>query len=319
MFIEKFSRFFRIYDLHFKPRHKSAPDLPLLPVDGKPSVLTGLLKRISAGLASEKQPNGDLVELMSATHDAKRKALVLLFHRANPDAAEPMYRKRAKLKSGSTTVSVRSSQKAIDEEQSVSAHLIISLSPLGNGIYRSALEEIPGISMTSVKRLIAQALNDYKYKYEYKKKSEESYCVFQPVGVKSETLQDALTTGTVNYITLVRPGKSPFVDGDGLVKPLNEVLKLRVISKVKPKTMLDRLNTFAKSARKSGWADFNVEIGLPDERTRTVKIENDEEAKEVLFVKSEQADFKNALSACTTVVIDEVVVKGLLSIKRVKV
>jgi len=319
LFTEKFSRFFLIYDLHFKPRRPSAPDLPLLPVGDNPSVLSGLQKRIRLGDAWDKQSNGDVVELMSATHDKKRKAVVLLFHRANPDAAEPMYRKRETSKEGTSTVSVRSSLKGKDEEQSLSAHLIISLPALSQGFYRAALEEIPGISMTSIKRIIIQALNDYKYQYSVKGKTEETHCVFKPVGVKSETLADALSTGSINYITLVRPGNSPFVDGDGLVETMNEVLKLRVIAQAKPKRLLQRLGSFAKNARDEGWVDFNVEIGLPEDRKRTVKIENDDKAKETLFVKSEQENFKNALSACTPVVIDEVVQKGLSSIKKVKV
>ncbi|RUV98189.1 hypothetical protein EOA75_01235 [Mesorhizobium sp. M1A.F.Ca.IN.022.07.1.1] len=169
-----------------------------------------------ADKALEVQPNGDIVELMEVVYDSRAQALVLLFHRASPHAAEPIYRRKARLEAGDTKVTVRKAEKLEGEEQSVSAHVIIYDVSIRPGTYRAALEEIPGISMAVVKRIIGQALHDYQYAFERKKKRVDTYSTFKPVGVPSESLSGALKGGTLSYVTLVRPAKADFVDADGL-------------------------------------------------------------------------------------------------------
>lgn len=315
MFIEKFSRFFRVYELRFSPKHGSAPHLPLINPEDEFSVLDALKKRIDAEKALEVQSNGDIVELMNVEHDQEKNALVLLFHRASPDAAEPAYRKKAREAEGKK-VTVRASTKEEGEEQSVSAHLIISLVPKSQGVYRSALEEIPGVSMSSVKRVIGKALYDYPYQYAKKKEVKATYCVFRPEGVKSETMTNALKDGYINYVTLTRQAAPDFVDAGGMFQPMREEMKLRVVGEITPDNWREKFGRLLGLAKNKGWEDFNIEINLPDKRSRTIKMEKDEEAKEILFVKSELAAFKEELPACTTEVIKEVIDNGLKVIQK---
>lgn len=268
MFLEKHSRFFRRFDLSFTPRHTGAPHLPVIADSNEFSIFDALNTRVVDEKALEVQPNGDIVELMEVTYEAKRKALILLFHRASPDAAEPTYRKKARQKAG-TKVTVRKAEKLEGEEQSVSAHLIVLDEAIRQGTYRAALEEIPGISMAVVRRIIGQALHDYEYDFERKKKQVNTYSTFKPVGVPSETLSGALKSGTLSYVTLVRPAKADFVDADGLFQPQTETMRIRVQGEVTSGNWRDYLPAMFKRAKAAGWTDFSVDLELDDNRRRT--------------------------------------------------
>lgn len=311
MFLEKHSRYFRKFDFTFAPRHMHAPFLPL--VDDKPkaySISDALRQYIKAEKALEVQSNGDIVELMEVEHRPKQNALVLLIHRASPHAADPTYRKKAR-KNAAKRFTVRQAVKDADEEQSVSAHVVIVATKSPKGTYQAALEEIPGISMAVVRRLISNALREYPFNFQKGKKQIETYITFKPVGVKSETMDHALKKGRINFVTLSRPAKPTFVDAGNLFRPENEVLRLRVVGKIDGKNWKAVFSNLVSKARKDGWADFKVDVDLDDQRSRTVKIDRDEEAKEILFVRSETADFKTALPACSVDIVDEVVQKAV--------
>ncbi|RYG86055.1 MAG: hypothetical protein EON58_22190, partial [Alphaproteobacteria bacterium] len=280
LFLEKFSRFLRMYDLRFSPRHTGAPYLPLDGGAKNFSVRDALQKWVQEEKALVVQPNGDVVELMAV--DFRNSCLVLLFHRASPNAADPAYRRKARQKAG-VKVTVRNAVKELDEEQSVSAHLVISNDKVSDGVYRAALEEIPGLSMGPIREIVALALNSYQYDFMRGKKKIDTYTVFRPEGLKSETITNALKKGEIGFVTLSRQAKAPFVDADGIFKPTIETMKLRVTGEITSKNWRDTLGQMVGSARKAGWPNVNVDIGLDNNRKRTVQLDRDDEAKEVLF------------------------------------
>ncbi|WP_046865166.1 hypothetical protein [Microvirga massiliensis] len=315
MFLEKHSRFFRRFEFSFAPRHTGAPHLPIFSEANQFSIFDALSSRVDEEKALEVQPNGDIVELMEVAYDAKSKALKMLFHRASPSAAEPTYRKKARQKAGKK-VTIRKAEKHEGEEQSVSAHLIVLDDPIRQGTYRAALEEIPGISMAVVRRVIGQALHAYEYDFERKKKQINTYSTFKPVGVPSETLTGALKGGTLSYITLVRPAKADFVDADGLFRPQTETMRIRVEGQVINGNWRDHLPAMIRRAKSAGWTDFSVDLELDDQRRRTVKLDKQDEAKEVLFVRSDELNFQTELDACSVDIVDEVVTKVLSLIRQ---
>jgi hypothetical protein len=201
--------------------------------------------------------------------------------------------------------------KDADEEQSVSAHIVIADDGNPKTAYKAALEEIPSISMAVVRRLISNALRDYPYNFERKKKEISTYATFKPEGIKSENMTNALKTGRLNFVTLVRAAKPKFVDADGIFRAEQEVLRLRVVGKIDSTNWRSVLDNLVAKASEEGWADFKVDIDLDDNRNRTVKLERDAEAKEILFVRSEQAQFKTSLPACSVDIVNEVVEKAV--------
>lgn len=310
MFLEKHARFFRRFEFSFAPRHVGAPHLPLFADGSDYSVFDALGTAANDDKALEVQANGDIVELMEVVYNGKLNTLTLLFHRASPDAAEPTYRKKARIRAGKK-VTIRKAKKREGEEQSVSAHLVIHGAELSHGTYGAALEEIPGISMAVVRRIISRALHEYQYEFERKKKKIDTYSTFKPVGVPSETLTGALKSGNLNYVTLVRPAKPDFVDADGLFEPQTETMRIKVKGEVTGDNWRDYLPEFVRRAKAAGWTEFNVDLELDDDRRRTVKLDREDEAKEVLFVRSDELQFKTELDVCAVDVVEEVVRKAL--------
>lgn len=308
MFLEKFSRFIRIYEILLNARHTRGAALPLTADDGEYSVLDALHLRIDADAAHELQPNGDTIELVSAQHLPKKGAVVLLFHRESPNAADPMYR-RKRLK----TITTRAADRQPDEAQSVSAHLIISTKPTAKaGAYKAYLEEIPGISMGAIEPIIRHALQDYQYDYtDARDQVGQTYTTLKTTGIKSETLSNALKDGRLNAVTLVRPAPPDFVDAEGIFKPVNETMTIKVTGEVTKENWVPLFSSLAKKAKNAGWQEFNVDVQFENNRGRTVSIDRDNAAKEILMIKSEEVQVKTALVNCTTEVSIELVEKAL--------
>lgn len=127
----------------------------------------------------------------------------------------------------------------------------------------------------------------------------------------SETLTGALKSGSLEYVNLVRPAKADFVDADGLFQPQIETMRLKVEGEITSDNWQKLLPDFIKKARVAGWTDFSVDLELDDNRRRTVKMDKQEEAKEVLFVRSEEIAFETELEVCSINIIPEVVSKVL--------
>lgn len=295
MFLEKFSRYIRRYEIILGARKSTAPILPLVGKEGEYSVLDAIRTKLKNDKASITQSNGDIVELIKVEHRSADNVLALLFHRASPDAADPTYRKK---KAGK--VSVRVADKEDDEEQSVSCHMLIRATPHKETRYFTTLEEIPGLSMGVVREVIAALLQDYQYKFKKKKKEESTYCTVKAEGLKSETMADALKTGTANFITLTRKAPAKYADGDGLWEPVSDVMKLRVKGQIQEQNWKNKIGGLLKTAKQDGWEKFNIEISLPDKRTRQVSLDRVQDAKEVLFVKADRVDLAPEIGVCST-------------------
>lgn len=280
------------------PRNPNAAFLPLVAEGATPNIRDALTVQIEAEKALDVQSNGDIVELMEVQHIPASKALVLLFHRASPNAADPAYRKKAAAEAGKKPAekfTIRTSVKNRGEEQSVSAHLVIREKDAMRGAYRAVLEEIPGISMAVVREIIAKALYDYPYEFMKRGNPVQTYSTVKALGLKSETMEGALEKGEIDFVTLVRPAKPKFVDAEGIFEPTTETMKLRVKQKITPQNYKDSISSLFKNAKENGWEQFNIDIALDDNRKRTVKVEKDQEAKELLFVRSEQLSFKQEI------------------------
>jgi len=304
MFLEKHSRFFRRYRFTIRPRAKSAPALPLVAAPTEYSVKDALEKAIRNKKAEAVQPNGDRVEIVATQHDQAKGLLTLLLHRTSPTAADPSYRKRVKDK-----IQVRHGTKDQDEDQAVSAHLTIRTKASAPFTYDFVLEEIPGLSMSVIRPIFGILLRDYEFPYLDKKGEEQAtYSTVRADGVKSEGLDSALKKkSSLSYITLVRTNIPDAPDSDGLAEPQTEKIKYKIVGDINTKDRREKLNNFITRARKADWDDIYIEINLDDDRHRTVKLDREEEASEILFVRSEQVAVSVELKPCSHDVLDEIV------------
>jgi hypothetical protein len=301
MFVERDRRYFRRYQLKFKARTKLAATLPLVSDTDNWTILDALQRAAKNGKSKGSQANGDTIDLIKVSHLAAEKLVVLLFHRASPNAADPAYRKRVK-----ENLTLRKTKKETDEEQAVSCHLVISTT-LKDGSYRAALEEIPGLSASAIMSIIGIVLRDYKYPYVKNKKSFETDTVFKAEGVKSETLDQALKKkGALTSLTLVLNTSPNIPDASGIAEPQAERVRYKIVGNPRSEKWRNKFKEFVEGTR-ADWDQVNVEIQLEDERRRTVRLETETEASEILFVRSELVIISDDLEICTMEVVPSVI------------
>jgi hypothetical protein len=313
MFLDKYNRFFRRYNLHLHARHKQGVPLPLTANEKEYSVVDALRHAMTNGKASSGQTNGDTVELIAIDVLDKIEAVALLFHRSSPGAADPMYRKRE-----SEALTLRQAEKANNEEQTVSAHLVIENKAQKLGVYRAALEEIPGISLSVVQAILSPILRDYKYGFlDRRGDDQETYSTLKVEGIKSESLNDALKTQTLNYLTLSKTTISDDIDGDGIVEPMNEKIKFKILGKPSSSQWREKFDAWVKNSRAAGWEEVSLDLSLEDNRHRTVKLDRNKEATEILFVRSEQITVTSELKPCSLKVVEEIVKQAIKIIRTI--
>ena len=294
MFLEKKSRFVRHYRFNIYGRKASAPSIPIVAPKGSYSFEDALRSSLNKDEAFVNAANGDVVEIIDIEHDSTTGTLTLLIHRASPNAADPDYRKKT-----GRTVSVRTADRAADEEQSVSCHLIVKTDPRTDGAYDVYLEEIPRLPLSLMQPIITRALNEYRYNFKDRKGTDqETYTVLKTVGVKDETVTNALKGGYFGYITLVKPAQASFVDGRDF-EAVNERMRIRIKKEIDRKDWFKKIGQLAEGARSNGWEDFQIDLHMEDERKKTVKIERGDEGKEIAFVRAEQVSVTKALPVCS--------------------
>lgn len=301
MFLETDRRYFRRYTVRLKPRTKFAPELALVSKSDKFTALDAFQRAIRNRKATVPQPNGDSIDLIGATHIEKDKVVVLLFHRASPDAADPAYRKKER-----AGLTLRQTKKKAGEEQAVSCHLVISTTKK-DGVYPAALEEIPGLSASAIMSIVGQVLRDYKYPYVKKKKELETDTVLKVDGVKSESLERALKRkNALTSLTLVRNTPPNVPDSSGIAEPQATRIRYKIVGNPAQDEWQKKFKKFVEGT-KGTWDQVNVEINLEDDRQRTVRVDTEKEASEVLFVRSELVIIPDDLKSCTTDIVPSVV------------
>lgn len=302
-------RFMRRYRIRLTPKNKSAPILPLIPKNaGDPSVLHALQIAVKNGVAAEKLANNsDNIELVVPLHDTTNHTLTLLFHLSSPNAADPSYRRKVQ-----GQLSVRATKKlSADEEQAVSAHLVISTKPESPGVYKAVLEEVKGLSITNIATLIRRILTGYGYQYlDRKQKAQETYCVFKMEGEKSESLTSALKKkSSLNYIQLARTTNVDAPDSGGIAEPQSERLRYRIVGDPRSPDWLKKFQSFISGVQAT-WDDVYLEMEMDDTKHRTVKLEREKQASEIMFVRSEQITLSKDANPCTMVVVPEIIAEA---------
>ena len=162
--------------------------------------------------------------------------------------------------------------------------------------------------MGILKPIISSALQDYEYDFTDAKGNEDkTYCVLKAFGIKSESLTSALQGGKMELVTLRRPANPP-ADAEGLFHPVDEVMKIKVKGVVDFVLLgSEKLVGLLAKAKSDGWEHFSVDIDLGDLRSKNVKLEHENEANEILFVRSEFATTQTELTNCSLDIVEAIV------------
>lgn len=95
-------------------------------------------------------------------------------------------------------------------------------------------------------------------------------------------------------------------------------MKLRVKGQIQEQNWKDKIGGLLKTAKKDGWEKFNIEISLPDKRTRQVSLDRVQDAKEVLFVKADRVDLATEIGVCSTDFHSDLLKKSLGVLKLIE-
>lgn len=299
------SRFFLRHELTFRtPRDVGVPMRFIDPdaLDIR-EILEAAIKKNKANIVLKGR---DIVRLTTMDVREKDGIAVLLFRRSDPEAATPIFEDEA-------TRRLRKSDKKPTEAIAVSAHMFIRLGMIEDAAhpsYRAILEEVPGLSRTYVQALLHDLVKEIEYSYTDKRGEEKAtYTIVKFQGQKSEKIGGALKgQSVVPSVTLVRPGSIKGLDSEGLIVPREERMKLLI--RAKPEQTLGILKKIQSWMKNHDWPRLLVEMHMPEQRTRLVQLAREQDAADILFIRSVPVDVKTPLEACTDTINEELVVKA---------
>jgi hypothetical protein len=247
----------------------------------------------------------DVIRVAAVEIYPRRKMAALLFRRSDPNAGTPIFEH-------TVTKKLRRSDKQIDEGVAVSAHVFVHFGGTPDETlptYNAILEEMHGVSRTYIQALLTKILRDYEYTYtDHRGEEQSTHTLVEFFGLKSEKVSAALQQSTVPYILLVRPGNIEGLDIGGEAVATDQ--RMKIVLKAKHGRTMDIIDKILPWARKRHWRDVVVRLNLPEDRSRMVFLTREQDAKDVLFIRSEPVKVKSRLDPCAETVNEELAAKA---------
>lgn len=310
MILDKRMRFFVRHDIRFRPHYNHGSALPLRSADDRLDVETLFRAAMKADKAKIILKSKDVVRLTDIDVREDQKMIVFLFRRSDPDAATPIWEEQKSRK-------LRPADKKEDDALAVSAHLFVSLREQGgpDPTYAAVLEEVPGLGRTYVQGIFGDVLREAVYKYKDKHGEEkDTHTLIDFLGVKSDAIGASLEGASIPYVELIRPGVVEGLDSSGMIVPREQRMKL--LLRVEAEKAIPLINRIMKWAPTENWADVRVRIDLPENRSRMVSVARENDAKDVLFVRSIRVDLDEDIPPCTETVIGSLADKAAELLKE---
>jgi hypothetical protein len=272
-------------------------------LDGDATVETLLLAQRNKGSILDRGER-DTIELVSVNRSATGN-LVLFFHRDALRAADPSYR----MIDDSGSIKVNKYKKNPNEEQAVSCHLVIS-PKLRNGGYRCALEEVPGLNISTILHLLRRhAFSNSFYKFKNPKggKHLETHATIKVAGFATENLEESLKNGRWNMVTLTRSPDSKPTDGLPWLKPKPQIMQIKVDATLPRSSAFDLIKKLSQKAYDGGWEDVRVELNFDDDRSKNIAIDRSNLGRDIMFVKSKLIKINPPVENCSEAVVPQIV------------
>lgn len=305
MLLERNKRYFKVYDIIVGAKMRKSRPLPMVGQvsSGAMSIYKILKASLGRELATSKSDH-DTIELARCDLDENGN-IVLLFHRDAFNAQDPSY--RAKTETGEITLSKY--KKKPHENQALSAHLVISGKKKDAG-YRAALEEVPGLNISSVQFLLRQIFQNspYDFKHPSTGKPASTHATFRAFGLKSENFKNSLLKSRWSSVTLTKPANDLLTDGVAGVKAKPQKIELKISADLPPSEYFKTLEKLVKKAGEDHWDGFLVDLRFPeDDRKKSVAVDREDLGKEILFVRSHLRELPIDLDNCSKEIVPEVV------------
>ena len=304
MLLEPNCRYFKIYDIVIGAKANSSQPVPLMTDDPTKSSVEKFIQGMKRKGAVKEETRNDLLELVSVERSVSGN-LIMFFHREAWKVSDPSY--RSSKSDGS--VSVSKYIKAPDEEQAVSAHLIIS-KKRGKQGYRCVIEEVPGISMNSVLRLLrSQVFPHMTYNFNDPKtgKPRQTYVTIKALGLASASLKETLKKSRWDTVTLTRPADNSITDGMPWARSKPQVQKIKVNPELSRSDYYENIKKLVTRATDKGWDNVRVELEFADDRSKNIAINRDDLGRDIMFVQAKRVNVSKSLDNCSECIVPELV------------
>lgn len=289
-------RFFRRYEITIKSNSDVLPIFNLLPTEDKSPNLYQILKDKPKNKNIDIVYNNTKIKLLEL-RNKDNKFLILFFHRCLLDDNMPML-------TTDERILPKSIEKKPEEKITTSGHIIIANNNKGNK-YVAILEEIEGLPMSQLCNLINEELKNYNFRISDQngEQIKTPYSI-EATGYLSKNLETSLKEGTINQISLVKPAQLP---SERVDEDINEYLNLKeeiITVQIKkrgtdPKIILKMAKKLFNIYKEDGYERLKFKLTGSNKRSTTIALTREEEAKEKLFVFSDEVDFDSALPSCT--------------------
>jgi len=292
----KNERYFVRHRLLLKPRRSIGAAVPLyqpLPALSAFSLIADAVRKKTAVL---KVGVGESVRISHAEIRPADGMIILMFRRRNPNASTQVYE--------DTQAKIREANRGPLEDPAISAHLFIQIKQHAGGVvsHRAIMEEVTGLGSSYIKTV----LDDVVKAYEYNAKDKRGQVVKTATkvdffGVPSRSLDDAISKNGFDFIELVRAPDVSGLDTAGLTVRPERLRFYPARSTRGDKDVFKRVHDWAK---KNSWEDMSVQVKELD-KSKVVKVERQQDAANILFVRAELVQTKHEIGSCTDIVNEE--------------
>jgi hypothetical protein len=231
--------------------------------------------------------------------DEPKDALILLIQYADTKVSDPAF---SKIETGE----LRVEPKLEGEGIAVSAHVVISLKEKlpGTSTFFALVEEVPGLSKTRIERFLTsefEAISEGRFFYK-NKSGKEKPCrpIAQLNGYLSDTFADSLKTGELKAVQFIKTEVvENGLDERNYVVERENVLKIKIVPKLKPDSALSALQNLFNRAKNTNVDEMRVRISYQDSRPQTVPVDlSRTDIQNTLFIKVNMIKSETAMAIC---------------------
>lgn len=248
--------------------------------------------------------------------DHTNNIVMMLIHYFDKNVSDPVF---GHLETGS----LRQESKLEGEGIAVSAHLAFSLIPTKDKInyYETILEETPGVNRSRLAEFFTSEFKTVSdFIFEHNGSMVHSRPKLNMSGHLSKGLEEDLKEGKFIGIDLIKYESKDQLDEDSVLIPKKHILELAVRkgSKVSNNKYIDIVQSTLNRHR-GDYDDFIVKFKQKNNRQKSVTIESRiENAKEVLYTKSEEVQLTFPIDQCVDSFNNEITekMKDLIFIHR---
>jgi len=198
----------------------------------------------------------------------------------------------------------RDINKKSNEGSHYTSHILIKKNPIYLGNYLILIEKVPGVSLSSIKDHFTWVCNNDNYKKEFRNSNNQTKKfrpIFEVQGHQSKTIREALETGTLQDVELVKHDKNykDGLDEDPIVQEVVQEIRFEVKRRVSGDQLNDLVHKLLSQNYINGTdiTQMFIRIKTANNQIKSTQVDyNNDDILEQAFIQNEAVtDFSNPL------------------------